>query len=135
MRQAFLVLASAWLAFMVVGQDPCALNCSGHGKCVNETANFTDHPKDENGNDLEFLNVTQVGGQSCDCDHGWTDVNCSTTVEFCDSSQHVCYHGGKCVKGREESSGQVVHTCDCRTAVDGGIAYLGAYCQKPSPLG
>ena len=115
-------------------EQACTLTCNNRGTCVTNAADFTDHPLDEYGNPLEFHNVTEISGNSCECNVGFTGVNCDVTSDFCDDGIHPCYHGGKCVMGKVESSVVVVHVCDCSTAVDYGIAYIGAHCENASPV-
>lgn len=133
MRWAFLVVA--FVAHGVFGDDGCTVECQ-NGICANETATFNGQPQtDEYGEPFDFLQVKDVDGQSCVCDEGWTDVLCATQVNKCENSTHACYYGGVCVDGIEEGTDEEIHVCDCRNAVDNdGINYLGAYCQKPSPV-
>ncbi len=134
LRCVFLVVGCVTLT--VFGNDGCALDCGGTGTCTFGTATFNDQPLvDENGNTFDFLKVTEIDGQYCNCDEGWTDVLCSTRVDKCDNSDHPCFFGGVCVGGKEHGTNELVYVCDCRDAVDSkGTAYLGAYCQIPSPV-
>ena len=128
-----------FLSFVACGlaqDENCTLTCNDRGNCtlgndlVNDTFVMNGQPLDENGYPVETHNKTH-----CECERGFTGVNCNVSAQFCDGNEHFCYHGGICVKGVVESTAETVHVCDCRLAKDeNGTSYLGTYCQLPSPV-
>jgi len=119
--------------------DPCsgsdALTCNDRGTCVNAPADFSDQSKDENGNALAPHETDNIKGMSCDCETGFTDVECGTTVQFCDGNKHTCLHGGSCVNGTIQSTGKTVHVCNCLgSSDDDGNRYVGLHCETMSTV-
>jgi len=63
-------------------------------------------------------------------------VNCdeTKTQDECNKETNPCHHGGTCVTATSATSGDRVHICDCRHAVEEGLKYDGRYCEEPAPL-
>ena len=136
----FIMRYLLFLSFVACGlaqDENCTLTCNDRGSCSlgnnlvnNDTFVMNGQPLDENSYPVEIHNETH-----CECERGFTGVNCEFSAQFCDDSNHFCYHGGKCVKSVVESSKEIVNVCDCRLAADeNGTNYLGTYCQLPSPV-
>jgi hypothetical protein len=111
------------------------LTCNNRGYCVEAPADFTDQPLDAEGKPLPPHETDNIGGRSCVCETGFTGVNCETTTQFCDGNVHSCLNGGTCVAGTIQSTGAIVHVCNCVHATDGltGTHYVGLHCETKAP--
>ena len=119
-------------------QESCPLNCGRYGVCVPGVADFLDHPIEppQGSGDakplLSFHQETSRGGFHCQCESGWTGIECNVEFQSC-SGEHKCYHGGECVDGLKDVYGNDQHWCDCHNAVDeNGNAFVGKYCEHPA---
>lgn len=119
-------------------EDFCPLECGQRGVCVLGEADFLDHPTESpeagGGGDtlLSFHQETSRGGFHCECESGWTGLQCNVEFQSC-LVDHKCYHGGDCVEGLVDKYGNDQHWCDCQHAVDAdGTAHVGKYCEHPA---
>lgn len=84
-------------------QETCTLTCSSSGVCAFGKANFTEFPFTADDFPLPFHEVTSLNGQYCECETGFTGIECNTPVQNCDQGD-VCFNEGVCVSGGD---------CDC----------------------
>ena len=136
-RVAYSALLVAVLGMAVVEaqqqeqqQESCPLDCGRHGVCVLGEADFLDHPTEEGGDPILAIHQeTSRGGFHCQCESGFTGLQCNVEFQSC-SAVHKCYNGGDCVEGLVDKYGNDQHWCDCKNAVDqDGNAFVGKYCE------
>ena len=117
----------------------CPIDCLSDAPCEIGSANYSFHPREPNGAMFTFLQKSSREGWFCDCPDGLTGIRCGRPYTICppggdeDEPLHVCYHGGKCIDGLENSnsSGVASHQrfCDCTDASHDDIPYYGKYCE------
>ena len=119
-------------------QESCPLDCGRHGICTLGVADFLDHPTEPQSSGdgakplLAIHQETSRGGFHCQCESGWTSIECNVEFQSC-SGEHKCYNGGECVDGLKDVYGNDQHWCDCQNAVDeNGNAFVGKYCEHPA---
>jgi hypothetical protein len=130
-----------WVSFqcLVFAQDDnnaesCPLTCLNDSVCKSGDANFEGMPTDSQGEALDMHKETTMEGYHCECPEGFTGMTCSVIYESCadEATDHVCYHGGRCVRGVLDAFDNLQYHCDCSNAIDDGIYYAGTYCEHPS---
>lgn len=111
--------------------DTCdgIVNCHPGSTCVQGDADFSIHPKDINGVAFDFLRETNKEGWYCDCPEGMAGLRCNRPYVSCAGSDHICYHGGKCIDGINETVEADELFCDCSDADYNGTPYVGKYCE------
>ena len=105
------------------------LTCHSGSTCVAGNANFSSQPTNVNGVPFFFLVETSKNGWHCECPQNMTGLRCNRPYEQCNGTQHVCYHGGKCIDGIEDVVDSDELFCDCSDAVYENIPYVGKYCE------
>ena len=111
----------------------CPLICLNDSVCKSGDAHYAGQPTDSQGD--AFLDMhkemSTEGSFHCDCPEGFTGLTCNVIFESCadDTTDHACYHGGKCVRGVVDAFDNLQYHCDCSNAVDDGIFYAGTYCE------
>lgn len=109
-------------AEMIQQEVPCNSNlvCNHEASCLKGVANFTVHvgiPVNDHYVNSDFLAVSQIGNQHCNCPIGWTGVTCEVKYESCDQ-HHPCFHGGECILGLVDRFENDQLFCNCDDAVD-----------------
>ena len=75
----------------------------------------------------------------CKCPVGYTGVTCDIQYDSCETHDHVCLHGSKCIHVnspllKQEQRSDQEYMCDC-TAIEGErIRYAGLYCEYPATV-
>lgn len=106
------------------------LNCAHNDiPCVEGEADFSFFPTDINGLPFPFLRNTIESGSHCVCPEGTTGLRCARSYEMCEGTDHVCFHGGKCIPGLNSTVNDSLLFCDCSNAYHGGIPYRGKFCE------
>jgi hypothetical protein len=116
---------------------PCNLDCNGAGTCMIGNADFSDSTPVIKGEQMAvpFLHETNVDNQYCQCKPGYTGIDCSHTVESCNSSNaegslFKCFHDAECVVGLPDQLGNEQYHCDCTTTKHHqSKKYAGPFCQ------
>ena len=115
----------------------CPLVCMNGSICMEGDQSTEGHGMDPTtGGPLEFHEETNRNGWFCNCQQGWTGLQCELGFESCNDGQHVCYHGGKCIPGLEDEYGNEQLYCDCDDAIDPDQPtkrFTGKYCEEVIP--
>jgi hypothetical protein len=116
---------------------PCSENivCNHEAECVKGVADFPVHIgiplSDDTLANTEFLAVSHIDNQHCDCPIGWTGVTCDVKYELSCDQHHPCFHGGECILGLIDRYGNDQLFCNCDNAVDkDGKKYGTCVCRK-----
>ena len=134
-----LLLACCGKIAVVLAQDPavdaatCPIDCQNDSVCREGYSDYSDHPKQSDGQPFDFLRVTAVNGHYCDCPPNWTGIRCGREYEVCPPSangkHHFCYHGGTCLDGMEDTIADNKQFCDCSKAAHNGNPMRGKFCE------
>mmetsp|Transcript_11103 Transcript_11103/g.31962 ORF Transcript_11103/g.31962 Transcript_11103/m.31962 type:complete len:343 (-) Transcript_11103:34-1062(-) len=111
------------------GSCPSDLDCHPGSTCKQGDSDFSDHPTDINGVPFIFHKVTNKEGWHCECPAGLTGLRCNRPFERCAGTDHVCYHGGKCLDGLNKTVSGDQLFCDCNDAEHNGNAMYGKFCE------
>jgi hypothetical protein len=110
----------------------CPMTCSNGGTCKVGEADYSAFPNEANGISLTFLRETTREGWHCECPLSWTGVRCEIGAKDDPANPiHMCFHGGKCIGGMEDSDNVSAEQrfCDCTDAEHNGVPYFGKYCE------
>ena len=130
-----LLVAVAFHAFAQdCGSDDCDLPCNERGRCCFGNLEISKNFTNLDGTPFATHEQTDIQGMYCDCDDGWTGVDCKHSFIFCDIDRNACLNGGICAEGTEDATNEIVHLCDCRNSSDSsGTKYVGLYCEQAVP--
>jgi hypothetical protein len=107
----------------------CTLSCHNSGICVVGNASIVEL---DSALEVPMFHTTNVDGQYCLCQPGWTGVYCDTYYESCGTNGARCLNGGECIKGLVDDYGNPQFMCDCSNATDSkGNPTVGKYCEQP----
>lgn len=130
----FFWVSFRFLVFAQGNSEVCPLICLNDSVCQSGDANFAGHPTDSQGEALDMHKEVSVDGYHCKCPEGFTGMTCRVIFESCadNSTDHVCYHGGSCVRGELDAFDNLQYHCDCSNAISNGTFYAGKYCEHPA---
>jgi Notch-like protein len=111
----------------------CDLKCQHGGTCqvgVKDNGVLEDIAQKS----VPSLNVSDDSESSfmhCVCPDGYYGNLCESLVEICGDNEHMCLHGGKCIRNDQDE-----HACDCSTEETEkvpSVIYAGEACEHAVP--
>jgi hypothetical protein len=121
------------LVFDEMDDTKCDLKCQNGGVCkvgVKENGVLEGIAQ----NSVPSLNLTDDSGSSfmhCVCPDGYYGNLCESLVDVCGNNEHMCLHGGKCIRNDQDE-----HACDCTTEETEkvpSVIYAGKACEHTVP--